>query len=112
MKTALIRICLAVVFRPKTHFVIPASAAFLVFAVPHFFFHIAHPEGTTSGEAIALTAANGIVALLGIAIFSPRSCGTGDYESRTNPPTAPRHTTENTAQAERVTAARRDSRAS
>ena len=67
MKTALIRICLAVVFRPKTHFVIPASAAFLVFAVPHFFFHIAHPEGTTSGEAIALTAANGIVAFLGIA---------------------------------------------
>ncbi len=54
--------------RPKTHFVIPAALAFCVFAVPHFFFHVTHLEGATGGEAIALTAANAVVALIGIAI--------------------------------------------
>jgi len=54
---------------PKAQSVIPAALAFSVFAVPHFFYHVAHLEGTTVGEAIALTAANAAVALLGIAII-------------------------------------------
>lgn len=56
-------------FVPKAHFVIPAALAFSIFAVPHFFFHVAHLEGATIGEAIVLTAANAIVALLGLAII-------------------------------------------
>ena len=60
-------VLLIAVVRPKTHFVVPAAAAFCIFAIPHFFFHVVHLDGTTSGEAIALTAANGMVALLGIA---------------------------------------------
>lgn len=56
-------------FKPKAHFVIPAVLAYSIFAVPHFFFHLAHLEGASTGEAIALTAANAIVALLGIAII-------------------------------------------
>ena len=58
---------LIALIRPKAHFVIPATCAFLVFAIPHFFFHVSHLEGTTSGEAVALTAANAVVALVGIA---------------------------------------------
>ena len=56
-------------FQPKAHFVIPAALAYSIFAVPHFFFHLAHLEGARVGEAIALTAANGSVALLGITII-------------------------------------------
>lgn len=56
-------------FKPKAHFVIPAVLAYSIFAVPHFFFHLAHLEGASTGEAIALTAANAIVSLLGIAII-------------------------------------------
>lgn len=56
-------------FTPKAHFVIPAALAYSIFAVPHFFFHVAHLEGATVGEAIALTTANAVVALFGIAII-------------------------------------------
>ncbi|QAY58583.1 hypothetical protein ET475_00225 [Microbacterium protaetiae] len=56
-------------FVPKAHFVIPAALAYSIFSVPHFFFHLAHLEGTTGGEAIALTAANAIVALIGVAVI-------------------------------------------
>lgn len=54
--------------RPRAHFVIPAALAFSIFAVPHFFYHLAHLEGATTGEAIALSVANATVALLGISI--------------------------------------------
>ena len=53
---------------PRAHFVIPAALAYSMFAVPHFFFHVAHLDGATVGQAIALTTANALVALLGIAI--------------------------------------------
>ncbi|MFV0533748.1 MAG: hypothetical protein ACK5MR_08860 [Cumulibacter sp.] len=53
--------------KPKTHFVVPAVLAFSIFAVPHFFYHVAHLDGAAVGESIALTAANAVVALLGIA---------------------------------------------
>lgn len=54
---------------PKTHFVVPAAAAFSVFAVPHFFFHLGHLHGATTAEAVALTSANAVVAVLGIAVI-------------------------------------------
>lgn len=56
-------------FVPKAHFVIPAALAYSVFAVPHFFYHAFHLEGATTGQAVALTAANAVVALLGIALI-------------------------------------------
>jgi hypothetical protein len=55
-------------WRPQEHFVIPAAAAFSIFAVPHFFYHLANLEGATVGEAILLTTGNAVVALLGIAV--------------------------------------------
>ena len=54
--------------RPRAHFTIPAALAFSVFAVPHVAFHVGHLHGATPAEAIALTAANVTVALLGPAI--------------------------------------------
>lgn len=54
--------------RPRAHFVIPAALAFSVFSVPHFVYHVTHLEGATLGEAIALSAANASVALLGLAV--------------------------------------------
>lgn len=60
---------LLALIKPKAHFVVPAAVAFLIFAIPHFFFHLLHLEGTTVGQAIALTAANAFVALVGIAII-------------------------------------------
>jgi len=56
-------------YKPAAHLVIPAASAFSIFSVPHFFYHLANLEGATVGEAIALTAANATVALLGIAII-------------------------------------------
>jgi hypothetical protein len=56
-------------FKPKAHFVIPAALAYSIFSVPHFLFHLANLEGATLGEAIALTSANAVVALLGIALI-------------------------------------------
>ena len=55
--------------KPGAHFVIPAALSYTIFAVPHFFFHVAHLEGARVGQAIALTAANASVALLGTAII-------------------------------------------
>jgi hypothetical protein len=56
-------------FKPRGHFVIPAALAYSIFAVPHFFYHVAHLEGATTGWAVALTAANASVALFGVAII-------------------------------------------
>ena len=50
--------------RPKAHFVIPASAAFLVFAVPHGVFHSAHLDHATALEATLLVASLVTVVLL------------------------------------------------
>lgn len=59
---------LIALWRPKAHYVIPAALAFLVFAVPHFFFHVTHLEGFSTGQTVFVTTANAIVALLGIAV--------------------------------------------
>lgn len=56
-------------FSTKAHFVVPGTLGFLLYAVPHFFYHVANLEGATIGEAIALTSANAFVVLLGISII-------------------------------------------
>ena len=54
------------VVKPAAHFVVPAAAAYSLFSVPHFFFHLEHLEHATPAEAVLLTAGNAIVAILGI----------------------------------------------
>ncbi|MFB9678960.1 hypothetical protein [Streptosporangium vulgare] len=51
---------------PRAVFVIPAALAYSVFSIPHLLYHLHHLEGTTTGEAVLLTAANATVALLGL----------------------------------------------
>lgn len=53
--------------RPRPHFVIPACTAFLVFAVPHFFFHMHHLEDANVGQAALLLVGNFTVVALGVA---------------------------------------------
>ncbi|MET8349120.1 MULTISPECIES: hypothetical protein [unclassified Micromonospora] len=55
--------------KPKAHFVIPAAAAYSIFGVPHFFYHLANMENATIGEAILLTTGNAAVALVGLVII-------------------------------------------
>lgn len=55
--------------RPATHFVVPAAAAFAVFAVPHFLFHLVHLDHATATEALLLTAGNALVALMALALI-------------------------------------------
>ncbi|GIH19819.1 hypothetical protein [Rugosimonospora africana] len=55
---------------PRAAFTIPAAAAFSVFAVPHFFFHLTHLDHATSGEAVLLTTGNAVVALLGLFVIA------------------------------------------
>lgn len=62
-------VLLIALIAPRAHFVIPAAAAFSVYSLPHFLYHVSHLEGATVGEAIALTAANALVALLGLAVI-------------------------------------------
>ncbi|MEU4481850.1 hypothetical protein AB0F68_27875 [Micromonospora sp. NPDC023966] len=55
---------------PRAVFTIPAAAAFSTFAIPHFFFHVTHLDHATRGEAVFLTAANAVVALLGLLVIA------------------------------------------
>ena len=55
--------------KPRARFVIPAAAAYSVFALPHFFFHLAHLEHATTGEAVLLTTVNAAVALIGLVVI-------------------------------------------
>ncbi|MDF2918406.1 MAG: hypothetical protein K0S70_2623 [Microbacterium sp.] len=57
------------IVKPRSQFVIPAAIAFSVFAVPHFFYHVGHLAHATASEAVGLTTANAIVALLGIVVI-------------------------------------------
>ncbi|GIF47356.1 hypothetical protein DFJ67_6827 [Asanoa ferruginea] len=54
---------------PRAVFTIPAAAAYSVFAVPHFFFHLTHLDHATVGQAVFLTTANAVVALLGLLVI-------------------------------------------
>ncbi|MEW2505846.1 hypothetical protein AB0878_35805 [Amycolatopsis sp. NPDC047767] len=53
--------------KPKTHYVVPAAAAFSLFAVPHFFFHLFDTHPPVMWQAVVLTTANAVVAILGLA---------------------------------------------
>ncbi|MEV8610797.1 hypothetical protein AB0383_23210 [Amycolatopsis sp. NPDC051373] len=53
--------------KPKMHYVVPAAAAFSLFAVPHFFFHLFDTHPRVMWQAVVLTTANALVALLGLA---------------------------------------------
>jgi hypothetical protein len=55
---------------PKTHYVVPAAVAYAVFAVPHFVFHLEHLDHVTTGQMIALTAANAVVAVMALAVIA------------------------------------------
>ena len=66
-----IAVVLAIAFaRPRAVFVIPATLAYSTYAIPHFFFHAHHLDGATTLEAVALTAANTLVAVMGLAIIA------------------------------------------
>lgn len=60
---------LIAVIRPLPAFVLMATLAYSIFAVPHFVFHLEHLAGTTTFEAAALTATNAVVAAIGVALF-------------------------------------------
>jgi hypothetical protein len=55
--------------KPRTHFVVPAAAAYSLFAIPHFFYHLANLQNATVGQAILLTTFNAVVALAGLLII-------------------------------------------
>lgn len=55
---------------PRGRFTLPAAIAFSVFAVPHFFLHLLHRDGASTGQYLALTTANAVVALLGVGIIT------------------------------------------
>ncbi|SIM57771.1 hypothetical protein SAMN04489832_0749 [Micromonospora cremea] len=55
---------------PRAAFTIPAAAAFSTFAIPHFFFHLTHLDHASLSEAVFLTTANAVVALLGLLVIA------------------------------------------
>jgi hypothetical protein len=96
---------------PKAHFIIPATRAYSMFSVPHFFYHAAHLDdahgvdahsmdapsaGTHGAEALALSAVNATVALLGIAII----LATIARDYRRKPPAQERDSSTHVAQAQ------------
>jgi hypothetical protein len=53
---------------PRPTLVGAAALAYSVFAVPHFVFHATHLDHATTTEAVFLTTANAVVALVGVAL--------------------------------------------
>ncbi|PYE18599.1 hypothetical protein DFR67_104178 [Williamsia limnetica] len=60
---------LIALIKPRAAFVIPAAAAYTVFALPHFLFHLGHTHGATTSEVAALTFANAFVLLVGVGVI-------------------------------------------
>ena len=58
------------VIRPRAAFVIPAAAAYSLFSLPHFVFHLGHMHNASTLEAVTLTTANAVVAALGLAAIA------------------------------------------
>jgi hypothetical protein len=56
--------------RPHGRFPLPAAIAFTVFAIPHAIFHLTHLDGLCVLEAVLLTTANALVALLGLLVVA------------------------------------------
>lgn len=61
---------LIALIRPRAAFVIPAAAAYTVFSLPHFLFHLGHTHGATTTETVALTSANAFVLLVGLGVIA------------------------------------------
>jgi hypothetical protein len=61
--------------RPRAAYVVPAALAYSVFSVPHFVFHLEHLHGASAGQAVLLTTANAVVALLGLAAVALAALG-------------------------------------
>ena len=55
---------------PRAVFVIPATLAYSLYSIPHLIFHVHHLQGASSLEAVGLTAANALVALMGLAAIA------------------------------------------
>ena len=49
---------------------VTAGLAYTVFAVPHLVFHLEHLDGASSAQAVGLTAANVVAAVLGILLVA------------------------------------------
>ena len=62
-------VLIAALIVPRPILVIVAGAAYTVFAIPHFVFHATHLDDATSGQAIFLTVANSVAALLGVLVI-------------------------------------------
>lgn len=61
---------LLAVIRPRTVFVVPAAVAFLIYAVPHFFFHFTHMAMATPAQMVFLTVGNASVVVLAAAAIA------------------------------------------
>jgi hypothetical protein len=55
---------------PRAVFIVPATLAYTLYSIPHFIYHVQHLEGASTPEAIALTAANALAALMGLGIVA------------------------------------------
>jgi hypothetical protein len=67
-----IAVLLGIAFlRPHGRFPLPAATAFSVFAIPHTVFHPAHLRDLTAVDAVLLTTANVVTALLGLLVIAP-----------------------------------------
>ncbi|PWR07259.1 hypothetical protein DKT68_19510 [Micromonospora acroterricola] len=67
---------------PRAVFTIPAALTFSTFAIPHFFFHLTHLDHASRTEAIYLTTANAVVALLGLLVIALTLLRDGRHRAR------------------------------
>jgi len=69
LNLALAAVVLAVLLRPEPYLVMVAAAAELVYATPHFLYHLAHLEPFESGDKVALMISLGVTVLAPIALL-------------------------------------------
>lgn len=55
---------------PRAVFVIPATLAYSLYSIPHLLFHLQHLEGASNLDAVALTGANALTALMGVDVIA------------------------------------------
>lgn len=63
-------VLIAALVSPRPALVVTAGLAYTVFAVPHLVFHLEHLDGASSAQAVGLTAANVVAAVLGILLVA------------------------------------------
>ena len=69
LNLALAAVVLAVLLRPDRYLVMVAAAAELVYAVPHFLYHLEHLEPFESGDKVALMVSLGVTVVVPIALL-------------------------------------------